>query len=157
MPKPNREVPEHIWWCFDCNGGVGCWGVGPPPRCPDCHGTDIAQVKFVPEPSTRRLSTRTLGRIYAGAVRFGWSDDNLAKLRETLMEESPMKNVTLADFLTDEQIQLAIRIGPDHARLLAEVVQPNMEQINRRLGQENDPSYMAYAIEYVLRQAGRSS
>lgn len=53
----DREVPQRIWWCFGCHGGVGVWGLDrdePPPRCPECHGADFAPVKFVPaklEPS----------------------------------------------------------------------------------------------------------
>ena len=46
-----NEIPERMWWCFTCNGGVGCWGIDnntPPPRCPECHEFNFAPVKFVP-------------------------------------------------------------------------------------------------------------
>lgn len=50
-----REIPEYIWWCYTCSGGVGCWGRAddptPPPRCPDCKSNDFALVKFVPAPA----------------------------------------------------------------------------------------------------------
>lgn len=53
MPNPfPDEVPERIWWCFTCNGGVGVWGIDngkPPPRCPDCKTFNFAPVKFVPK------------------------------------------------------------------------------------------------------------
>ena len=46
-----RETPERIYWCHECNGGVGLWGLDndrPPPRCPDCHKDDFDETKFVP-------------------------------------------------------------------------------------------------------------
>lgn len=46
------EIPERIWWCFTCVGGVGLWGLDndlPPPRCPSCKTSNFAPVKFVPE------------------------------------------------------------------------------------------------------------
>jgi hypothetical protein len=33
---------------------------------------------------------------------------------------------------------------------LSKVVIPNMEYINQRLGQENDPRFISYLIEYIL-------
>jgi rubrerythrin len=60
MPPFDREVPQRIWWCFACHGGVGVWGLDrdePPPRCPECHGADFAPVKFVPaKPKKVRVS-----------------------------------------------------------------------------------------------------
>lgn len=31
-----------------------------------------------------------------------------------------------------------------------EVIKPNISTINKLLGQENDPMYLAYAVEYAL-------
>ena len=64
-----------------------------------------------------------------------------------------MKTVKLGDILTDEEIQQAIDLA-DRQAIEAQLVRPNMERINAALGQENDPTYMAFAIEYVLRQTG---
>jgi len=61
-----------------------------------------------------------------------------------------MKNVRLGDFLTDEQIEQVRQIGPNRARLQAEVIEPNINNINVRLGQENDPAYLAYTLVFVL-------
>jgi hypothetical protein len=52
MPPFDREIPDRIWWCFGCHGGVGVWGKDrpvPPPRCPECLHDDFAVVEFVPE------------------------------------------------------------------------------------------------------------
>lgn len=68
------------------------------------------------------------------------------------------KTTTLGSFLTDEQINQAIQIvkteSTPHKRLLEEVIKPNMEEIDRKIGQENDAGYIAYAVEHVLSQAG---
>jgi len=34
--------------------------------------------------------------------------------------------------------------------LQAEVIEPNINNINVRLGQENDPAYLAYTLVFVL-------
>lgn len=68
---------------------------------------------------------------------------------------SAPKTFAVADFLTVVQIQSCIRLWKKdrnnfHANVLAEVIEPNMAEINRKLGQENDAGYLAYAVEYVL-------
>jgi len=65
-----------------------------------------------------------------------------------------MKSITLTDFLTSDQIKQAetifnSSISPSRD-ICEKVIKPNIEEINRKLGQENDPSYLAYACEYVL-------
>jgi hypothetical protein len=64
------------------------------------------------------------------------------------------KMVAVTDFLTRAQIAKARKIiahnNPPHAELLKQIVLPNMAQIDRKLGQENDPDYIAYAIEYAV-------
>jgi hypothetical protein len=68
--------------------------------------------------------------------------------------------VTIQDFLTPLQIRTCIRLWNTdranfHKRVLAEIVEPNMAEINRRLGQENIAGYIAYAIEHVMNEAAR--
>lgn len=62
-----------------------------------------------------------------------------------------MKSVTLKDFLTDREIRRAIEL--QHARpICEEIIKPSIARINRDLGQENDPMYLAYVVEYVVMQ-----
>ncbi len=68
-----------------------------------------------------------------------------------------MKTVTLPQFLTEEQIDQAIRLYRFHGDDAVEpirtiVIEPNMAEINAKLGQENDARYLAYATVYVLSQ-----
>ena len=67
------------------------------------------------------------------------------------------KMITLPDFLTDKQIQHCIDLYPDRQRIRDEVIVPNMAEINRRLGQENDPDFLSYAIIYVIGESSRRS
>ena len=65
------------------------------------------------------------------------------------------KSFTLPDFLTKAQIRRAAEIYDAHgmdatAPIRAQVIEPNMAAINAKLGQENDASYLAYAVVYVL-------
>ncbi len=68
-----------------------------------------------------------------------------------------MKSASLPDFLTAAQIKQASQIWLNdhshfHDRVLAEIVTPAMPEINRKLGQENDAGFIAYAIEYIFNQ-----
>lgn len=60
-----------------------------------------------------------------------------------------MKQVSIGDFLTDREINLAIRLKTARA-ICDEIIKPNIQRINRALGQENDPMYLAYAVEYAV-------
>jgi hypothetical protein len=70
-----------------------------------------------------------------------------------------MKLIRLHDFLSEEEIMLAAQIwrgewttdGKTYAQRVADlIIKPNLERINKALGQENDPMYLAYCVEYVL-------
>lgn len=64
-----------------------------------------------------------------------------------------LKTMTLPDFLTKEQIKRASACKS--AKAICElIIKPNMVEINRKLGQENDPMFLSYACEHVFRQAG---
>lgn len=70
-----------------------------------------------------------------------------------------MKHVTLSDFLTKSQIDAAFEIykadDQPAARIAKEIIEPNLTEINRKLGQENDAKFLAYACEHVFNQVGR--
>jgi hypothetical protein len=64
-----------------------------------------------------------------------------------------MKQMTLHDFLTEAEITKAAKLG-DRKAVRDQLITPNMERINAALGQENDPDYLSFCVEYVMRAAG---
>ena len=67
----------------------------------------------------------------------------------TIEEVMTSKKVTVGDFLTEGQLRKCAKLKT--AKLICEeVIKPNIEAINRKLGQENDPMYLAYMVEYLL-------
>lgn len=70
------------------------------------------------------------------------------------------RTVTLPDFLTQTEIDKAAEMWKANnvgyaKRVCQELIAPNMQRINAALGQENDPMYLAYAVEFVIGQASR--
>lgn len=68
-----------------------------------------------------------------------------------------MKQVTIADFLTPQEISLAVKMWRESkdnyaSRIAATIITPNMARINASLGQENDAMYLGYMIEYAVMQ-----
>lgn len=66
-------------------------------------------------------------------------------------------HVTLADFLTEDQIGHAVKLYEAHGmdavgKIRVEVIEPNMAAINAKLGQENDARYLAYAVVHACSQ-----
>lgn len=62
------------------------------------------------------------------------------------------KKLVITDFLTKAQIKQAMRY--ETAREICEhVITPNINEINMKLCQVNDPMFLAYAVEYILSQA----
>jgi hypothetical protein len=72
------------------------------------------------------------------------------------------KTVTLPDFLTGSEIAKASKLykecqyrrvpfAPECER---QIILPVINRINAELGQENDPRFLAYAVEYVLSTVG---
>jgi hypothetical protein len=60
-----------------------------------------------------------------------------------------MKRITLKDFLTDREIRRAAQLK-DAKKIHDEIIRPSIARINRALGQENDPMYLAYMVEYAV-------
>jgi hypothetical protein len=65
-----------------------------------------------------------------------------------------MKTIKISDFLTDEQIKKAAVLRTA-AKICSEVIEPNIDAINFKLNQENNPIYLAYLCEYVFSQVGK--
>ena len=73
-----------------------------------------------------------------------------------------MKQITIDQFLLPAEIERAVALyntladtGKFAKTLDAEIITPNMERINKALGQENNSRYLAYAVEHVLNQAAK--
>jgi len=74
--------------------------------------------------------------------------------------------ITIDQFLTPEEIERAAEIYREHlsttqaenyaARIDREIISPNIERINKALGQANVPRYLAYCVEYVMMQLGEA-
>jgi hypothetical protein len=71
-----------------------------------------------------------------------------------------MKNIALKDFLTPFQIIKARRLhqkcspGTFAKTCVDELIAPNIDRINARTGQKNDPLFLAYVCEYVFNEGG---
>lgn len=60
-----------------------------------------------------------------------------------------MRQVTLGEFLTDSELR-QIETMKDRRRVRDEIIKPNIDRINKVLGQENDADYLSLAIEYAM-------
>lgn len=67
------------------------------------------------------------------------------------------QQMILSDFLTEHEIRQVARIyhstknvGGTAAQIEIEIIEPNIDRINKKLGRENNPLYLAYACEYVM-------
>jgi hypothetical protein len=71
------------------------------------------------------------------------------------------KMVTLPDFLTEQEINRAHALwretpeGQFAKRCAEEIIKPVLPRINAALGQENDPTYLAYMVTCVFSRLGR--
>ena len=68
--------------------------------------------------------------------------------------------IAVGDFLTQDQAKEACRLWALHGSGKAfvdavtdTIIAPNLDEINRKLGQENNARFLAYAVEHVLTQA----
>jgi hypothetical protein len=63
------------------------------------------------------------------------------------------RKVKINTFLTEEEIALCCVLYPDRKRIRDEIIRPNMETINRKLGVESDADYISFMIIAVLTKA----
>jgi hypothetical protein len=70
------------------------------------------------------------------------------------------KHITIDRFLLPAEITRALALykrlagtGKFASTLDAEIISPNMERINKALGQDNDSRFLAYAVEFAFMSA----
>lgn len=74
------------------------------------------------------------------------------------MAETPTYAIT--DLFTEDEIKRALELyetskpGSFNKAVTDQIVRKVIDRINATTGQENDPSYLGYMIEYVFSQAG---
>lgn len=74
-----------------------------------------------------------------------------------------MKTARISDFLTGDEISQAIKLYKESApgtfatNCAERIISPNLTRINSSLGQENDPKYLAYAVEAAIMHSARNS
>lgn len=72
-----------------------------------------------------------------------------------------MPMVTLAHFLTRDEIQRCADLWQEHRKrtnpiggfaqtIANEIIEPNIARINTTLGQQNDPKFLAYMVEFMM-------
>lgn len=72
-----------------------------------------------------------------------------------------MKRMRISDFLHPQEIDAAIKLykaappGTFAKECAEKIIQPNLTRINSSLGQENDPRFLAYAVECAIMLGGR--
>lgn len=71
------------------------------------------------------------------------------------------RTAAIGDFVTKDMFEQIKKIcseekrdGKRVTRITREVMRPNMDEINRKLGQVNEPRYLAYAVLHALNQCG---
>jgi hypothetical protein len=74
-----------------------------------------------------------------------------------------VKQITIDQFLLPSEIERAVTLyktlgetGKFASTLDTEIITPNLERINKALGQENDSRYLAYAVEFVLMETQKA-
>lgn len=65
--------------------------------------------------------------------------------------------VMLGQFLTATQLRLAQKLFPNREAIRDQIILPNLAEINTKLGQENDPDYLSYLVEYAIQIRNQQS
>jgi hypothetical protein len=76
----------------------------------------------------------------------------ILELRLLANDFSTTRTVTIGEFLTEAQIEKCIELQKAPA-ICEQVIKPNLEEIDRKLGQKNDPMYLAFSVEYLINRS----
>ena len=66
------------------------------------------------------------------------------------------KEISLGEVFTEKMVEEASKCK-DVTEIQKRVIEPNMARINRVTGQENDPRYWAYAMQFALNELRRGA
>ncbi len=66
------------------------------------------------------------------------------------MKISVNEILTPQELKTAKKLYLTVGIGNFAKECSAQIIAPVIDRINAKLGQENDPTYLAYAVEYTF-------
>lgn len=67
-----------------------------------------------------------------------------------------VKTLPLGSILTNKEMKEALKLyekaeaGRFAERCASEIIRPVIDRINKDSGQENDPKYLAYCVEYAI-------
>jgi len=70
-----------------------------------------------------------------------------------------VKTITVGEILNPKEMKEALKlykIAERHKfaeRCAAEIIRPAIKRINKNTGQENDPMYLAYCVEFSIRKS----
>lgn len=60
-----------------------------------------------------------------------------------------MKTINLAEYFTEDELILAVKLKTAKP-ICEQIVKPVINRLNKDIGQENDPLYISYALEYAI-------
>ena len=64
------------------------------------------------------------------------------------------RTISIDQIFSVQELADALRIWKRNTtpakEICEKIVKPNMARVNTKLGQENDPTYLAYMVEYVF-------
>ena len=70
------------------------------------------------------------------------------------LQRKALGRITIEDFLTADEIKRCFELKKA-GLIVEEIIKPNIDRINKKLGQENDCGYLGYACEYVVTETER--
>ena len=69
--------------------------------------------------------------------------------------------MTIGELFTEREINAAVKLyneckpGEFNKRVVEKIVEPAMARINKVTGQENDPRYFGYLLEFVIMEGAK--
>lgn len=85
------------------------------------------------------------------AYKIGYTDGCNRKYRNNYAEGSAWYNDYERGYTDGLKVVAKLK---EAKSICDQVIQPNIERINKAIGQENDPMYLSYMCEYVVSQGG---
>ena len=81
------------------------------------------------------------------------TDDPYTQAQIELKLQLLRETVTLGDFLTKDQITVALSLYPDATAIRERLVDPGLAEINAKLGHDADPSFLTSVILFAVERA----